>query len=326
MGAMRLQTIPRDDAPDGTPGGPSSDPAPPPRRRRTLRTVQLLPSLMTAGNLVCGVLAISYMLDAAAMDAAAADRVFVKASWLIFLGMFLDGLDGRVARLTGSTSDFGAQLDSLADCVTFGLAPAMIAKTLLGPAFPVMSTKLTFCFCLVYVLGATLRLARYNVESDRMKSSGRPHVTHVFRGLPSPAAAGAVAGLVLLRHHYAVNDLVEWSLLIAMPILGMLMISRMPYTHVMNRYLGARRAHPLAVVLLVLLVYLTLEHFTETVAGIFALYALSGPVLTLTHRWFGVPAWVDHEEADEVEEDDILPSDPFADDRGERRPEAPGDA
>ncbi len=288
-----------------------------PRRRRTLRTVQLLPSLMTAGNLVCGVLAIAYMVDAAAAVPAVAEKLYVRASWLIFIGMFLDGLDGRVARMTGTTSDFGAQLDSLADCVSFGLAPAMIVKSLLTPAFPSLSPRLIFCFCLVYVLGATLRLARYNVESDRMKSTGRPHVTRVFRGLPSPAAAGAVVALILLRAEYAVQDLVEWSLLISVPILGLLMISRMPYTHVMNRYLGARRAHPIAIILVVLLVYLVLDHFTETVAGVFTLYALSGPLLTLSNRWFGVPGWVVHEEEDEAEDEpDDEPDDEMADGEG----------
>lgn len=288
---MRLRSLPADR---------------PPRRRRALRTVQLLPTLMTAGNLVAGVLAVAYMVDAASATPAGAERLYVKAAWLIFIGMFLDGLDGRVARMTGTTSDFGAQLDSLADCVTFGVAPAMIAKTLLGPAFPLMSTKLIFCFCLVYVLGAALRLARYNVESDRMQSTGRPHVTRVFRGLPSPAAGGAVAALVLLRNAYAVGDLVEWSLLIATPLLGLFMISRMPYTHVLNRYLDARRVHPLAVLFLVLFVYLVFVHFIETVAGIFTVYALSGPALMVTHRFLGWPPWAESEEDDEAEAEDPL--------------------
>ena len=307
---MRLRTLPADR---------------PPRRRRALRTVQLLPTLMTAGNLVAGVLAVAYMVDAGSASPAGAEQLYVKAAWLIFIGMFLDGLDGRVARMTGTTSDFGAQLDSLADCVTFGVAPALIAKTLLGPAFPAMSTKLIFCFCLVYVLGAALRLARYNVESDRMQSTGRPHVTRVFRGLPSPAAGGAVAALVLLRHAYAVNDLVEWSLLIATPLLGLFMISRMPYTHVLNRYLDARRVHPVAVLLVVLFVYLMFEHFVETVAGIFTLYALSGPALMVTHRLLGWPSWVEHEEDDEEEGDDPLLADDADDEDAPIRDASLGD-
>jgi CDP-diacylglycerol--serine O-phosphatidyltransferase len=271
--------------------------------RRKLLTIQVLPSLMTAGNLVAGVLATAYMVDAARATPAQAEALYVRASWLIFIGMFLDGLDGRVARMTGTTSAFGAQLDSLADAVTFGVAPAILARTLLGPAFPLLSSKLIFGLCLVYVLGAALRLARYNVESERLSREGRPHVTRVFRGLPSPAAAGVLASLVLLRHEYAVQEPTDWAILAAAPLLGLLMVSRMPYAHVMNRYLGANRAHPLAVLLMVVLVYLVVAHFVETVAGLFLVYALSGPVITLSYRMFGRPAWALHEEADEEEDE-----------------------
>jgi CDP-diacylglycerol--serine O-phosphatidyltransferase len=289
---MRLRSIPSESRPA--------------RPRRILRTIQVLPTLITAGNLVAGVLAVSYLLDAAALSGAQAEDLVVKASWLLFIGMFLDALDGRIARMTGTTSDFGAQLDSLADVVTFGIAPAALCKYLLTAAFPGISTKLIFCFCLVYVLGAALRLARYNVESERMSnSSSGSHVTRVFRGLPSPAAAGVLASLVLLRHELlAIGSAdwavwLEWAILFFAPVLGLLMISRMPYSHVLNRYFDTGRAQPLIIVLLVLLVYLVVAHFVETVTGIFIAYALSGPVLTATNRWFGWPVWVAHEEEDE---------------------------
>ena len=290
---MRLRTIP---APPGTAGG-----------RRILRTIQVLPTLITAGNLVAGVLAISYLIDAAAAPADA-EALFVRAAWLIFIGMFCDVLDGRIARMTGTTSAFGAQLDSLADAVTFGVAPAMLAKSVLTVAFPAISTRLLFSFCLVYVLGATLRLARYNVESERMSRAGSLHVTRIFRGLPSPAAAGVLAALVLVRHEYASLTLApaEWAILLSVPLLGMLMISRMPYTHLMNRYFDARRAQPIAVVALILLVYLFVSHFVETVAGLFILYASVGPLLTLSNRLLGWPRWVVDEEEDEEE---LPPSD-----------------
>lgn len=275
------------------------------RRRRTLRTIQVLPTLITAGNLVAGLLAISYLVDAAGAEAARADALAVKAAWLLFLGMFLDTLDGRIARMTGTTSDFGAQLDSLADVVTFGVAPALLAKSILTPAFPLLTGKLIFGLCLVYVLGAALRLARYNVESERTKAAGVRHVTRIFRGLPSPAAAGVVASLVLLGHEYAVHgwlgETLHWVLLGVPPVLGLFMISRMPYSHVMNRYFDAQRAHPVTVVLLLLLVYLVVEHFVETVTALFSLYALSGPLLTASHRLFGWPVWAEQEEEDEEE-------------------------
>ena len=280
----------------------------PPRRRRKLRTVQLLPSLMTAGNLVAGVLACAYMVDAGAAGPEQTELLFERAAWLIFIGMFLDGLDGRVARMTGTTSAFGAQLDSMADVVTFGVAPALVAKTLLGLAFADMPTRVVFSFSLVYVLGAAFRLARYNVESERLSREGRPHITKVFRGLPSPAAAGVIASLVLLRREIAVldfGDAIDWTLLVAAPVLGLLMVSRMPFSHVMNRYFGRQRVHPVTVVMLIVLLYLVISHFVETVAGVFVLYALSGPFFTLTHRIFGAPRWVEHEEEDEEEEEEL---------------------
>lgn len=282
----------------------------PPRKRRVLRTVQVLPTLMTAGNLMAGVLACAYMIDAgtflgaeASPEAiATANGYFTKAAWLIFLGMFLDGMDGRVARMTNSTSDFGAQLDSLADVVTFGVAPALIAKTVLGISFVDLPGRLLFVFCLIYVLGAALRLARYNVESDRLSRDDKPHVTKVFRGLPSPAAAGVLAALLLLRAEYqnpAFAHGVEWAILAGTPILGLLMISRMPFSHVMNRYFDKNRVGPLAVVILVILLYLVVSHFVETVAAIFVLYAISGPLFTATHRVVGWPRGLDDEDHDE---------------------------
>ena len=284
---------------------------PPParrRRRRKLRTVQLLPSLMTAGNLVAGVLACAYMVDAGAASAAQTEALFERAAWLLFIGMFLDGLDGRVARMTGTTSAFGAQLDSMADVVSFGVAPALLAKTLLGVAFVELPTKLVFSFSLVYVLGAAFRLARYNVESERLSREDRPHVTKTFRGLPSPAAAGVLASLVLLRrefHGLEIAESIDWAILISAPLLGLFMVSRMPFSHVLNRYLGRRRVHPVTVVIVILLIYLIISHFVETVAGLFVLYALSGPFFTLLHRAFGVPRWVEHEEEDEEEDEEL---------------------
>lgn len=275
------------------------------RRRRALRTILVLPTLITAGNLVAGLLAISYLVDAAGAEVARAEALAVKAAWLLFLGMFLDGLDGRIARMTNTTSDFGAQLDSLADVVTFGVAPALLAKSVLTPAFPALGGKLIFGICLVYVLGAAMRLARYNVESERTKAAGVRHVTRIFRGLPSPAAAGVVAALVLLGHAYEVHgwvtEALHWALLGVPALLGLLMISRMPYPHLLNRYLDARRAHPVTVVLLLLLVYLVVEHFVKTVTAAFVLYALSGPLLTASHRLIGRPRWAEHEEGDEEE-------------------------
>src|SRR5688572_24251937 len=100
----------------------------------------------------------------AAPGSAAREALWVKAAWMVFIGMICDVLDGRVARLTGAASTFGAELDSLADVVTFGVTPALLAKSVVQDSFSLPSKAVT-ALVAVYALGAALRLARYNVES-----------------------------------------------------------------------------------------------------------------------------------------------------------------
>jgi len=270
------------------------------KRRPVLRTISVLPTLVTMGNLLAGVLALSYLQDAASVDGDARAALWDKAAWMIFVGMVCDVLDGRVARLTKSTSAFGAQIDSLADVVTFGVVPAMLGKSLLTVTFPMITPRLLLALALVYVVGAALRLARYNVESTRIDPDGASHVTLVFRGLPTPAAAGVVASLVLLRHEYQLLSL-DWAVLLGTPLLGLLMTSRLPYPHLVNRFLEGKR--PMStVMLLVVTVFLAVTHLLETVTAAFVLYALSGIVLYVVARGTGVPRWALREETDEVEE------------------------
>ncbi len=271
-------------------------PRPSPKRRR-LRTIQVLPTLVTAGNLLAGILALSYLVDAAGTVGQARDAYIVKACWMVFLGMACDALDGRLARLMRVTSTFGAQLDSLADVVTFGAVPAILAKTLLVSAFPGLPGKVALGFVAVYALGAALRLARYNTESAAVASGAGPHVTRTFRGLPSPAAAGAVAALVLLRHEYTLHWL-DWAVLVACPILGALMISRLPYSHVMNRYVDAPGGLGFVVVAAVAIL-VGVGYFEATVAGAFVLYALTGPILGLAAVLSDRFGWAWREEDDE---------------------------
>jgi CDP-diacylglycerol--serine O-phosphatidyltransferase len=266
-------------------------------KRSPLKAVQVLPTMVTAGNLLAGLLAICYLQDAAGADAVRADALVVKAAWMVFLGMFCDGLDGRVARLTRTSSAFGAQLDSLADVVTFGVAPAMMMKTIVEANFPLLAPKMIVTLAAVYVLGAGLRLARYNVETARTSAAGENHATLVFRGIPSPAAAGVVASLVLLRHEYALHEL-DWALLIAPPVLGVLMVSRLPYAHVLNRWFDGAR--PISTVVVIALgLFLSVLYFHETVTAVFSIYAVSGPIVTMLARATGRPTWATREEEDE---------------------------
>ncbi len=272
-----------------------------PRRRPRLQTILVLPTLITAGNLLCGVVALTKLQQAAAVEGVAEQQaLWVAAAWLIFVGMLCDALDGRIARLTHATSAFGAQLDSLADVVTFGVTPALLARTVLEATFPELHPRLLTALIVLYVLGAALRLARYNVESARVSDEAEGHVTMLFRGLPSPAAAGVVASLVLLHgeYHQELHG-IDWTILLITPLLGLLMISRFPYPHVANRFLEGQRAL-VSVVFLVVTIFVAINFFHETIAVAFLFYASSGILLFAVARVTGRPAWVFKEDDDEA--------------------------
>ncbi len=265
--------------PDLIPDTGSSEEEP----RRRMRLVPILPSLLTLGNLFCGFLAISYTSDAVLLAGAnmpaAVERIAV-AGLVIFLAMVFDALDGRVARMTGQASRFGGELDSLADMVTFGVAPAFITKALAEQMLGLSDHRVTLAFCVFFVLCAALRLARYNVENDPGES-GHDH----FQGLPSPGAAGVVASIALFYHRFE-----DWpyarsviaSLPFVVPLLGIFMISRIPYPHVMNRFLrGAKPMKNLVFCAFAAAMAVVLKSVEAVLAGLLVIYALYGPVAFL---------------------------------------------
>jgi len=222
------------------------------RLRRRLKEVPIWPSLVTLGNLVFGFLAVAKVADALRLNVpgvefAAVMPYFEIAAILVFVAMVFDALDGSVARMTGQTSNFGAQLDSLADMVTFGVVPAFIAKVLIdlhaqadvNNLLP-LGPKLVYSAAVVYVAGAAMRLARFNVET------GADEDDHAeFKGLPSPAAAAVICSMIamfctrgsesaelgnwlFLPEHY---DLLVLSMPAVLVLLGLLMISNVPYPH-----------------------------------------------------------------------------------------------
>jgi len=220
--------------------------------------IPFLPTALTLGNLVCGFVAIAKVVDAlqesavhgGPLQAAFSDKI-MQACWLIMAAMLFDALDGRVARLMKQTSAFGTQLDSLADMLSFGLAPALLAKVayehtmtqLELPFRPALVTML----CSLYLIGAALRLARFTIDTDEEASS---HDT--FLGLPSPAAAFTMAAacFFIFDGRYEIGlatDTADWigvALLRCLPgiaaVLGLLMISRVHYVHVVQRYIKPR--------------------------------------------------------------------------------------
>jgi CDP-diacylglycerol--serine O-phosphatidyltransferase len=263
----------------------------------------VLPTLLTLGNLVAGVLAIAYVADAWAMPPGEPGRLalWAKAAWALVIGMACDALDGRVARMTGAASAFGAELDSLADMVSFGVAPALLAKAVAQDAFPWLPPRVALVLVLVYAVGAALRLARYNVESHRVAEPGAG-ATRTFRGLPSPGAAGVVVSLLLVKAEYGIAW-ASWSLLAAPPLLGVLMISRIAYPHVMNRWLSRARS-PFVVVLMLVVVLVAIDHPEACLAAVFGAYALAGPAAALVRLVLGRGRG-DEEDDDE----DVVPVD-----------------
>lgn len=266
----------------------------PARKRRILR-LSTLPAALTIGNMVCGVLAIAYVGDAGALraagDAAAAAARIEWAGWLILLGMVFDGFDGRVARMVRSNPDFGGALDSLADVVTFGVAPAMIAKGIMEGALEFSEPKMTFLTAAFFAVCACLRLARYNAEHEEPTKA----VTH-FSGLPTPGAAGVVAGAAMV-HAKVLGWLepdVQWKMALAYVVgfgmltcLGLLMVSRVPYVHFANKFLRGRKpVGRLALLFLVMMLALNFDLSLVLAVG-FTGYALLGPLSMIPRLLFG---------------------------------------
>lgn len=270
--------------------------------RRRLPPVSVIPTLCTLGNLVAGFAAIHYAAKDPSQTVVWNWTPLTFAGAMIFLGMFLDAIDGSLARLTRSHSELGAQLDSLADVVTFGVAPAFVALRLvgihlagqdfiIGPEADNIFGKIIWSAAAVYVSCAALRLARFNVE---MGGPATVNDHSLFRGLPSPGAAGTVTSLVVLHQHFFVTvyhqDPKLWfvqvvSLLIPaiMLMCGFAMVSNIPYVHFANRYFRGRRSFGYLVRLVIILM-LCLWSFQVMLALGFTVYALSGPVRLLMHR------------------------------------------
>jgi len=264
------------------------------RRRAYIRSVYFLPSLATLGNAVCGFGA----MYIAAFDAinvgddpwakALLTHKFLAAAYLIILAMVFDALDGRLARFARHTTDFGGQLDSLADVVSFGAAPAFIALLLFkadGPDLPFAVSRLVWAMGAVYFSCAAIRLARFNVSNEH----GEQH-HFSFLGLPSPGAAAAVVGVVLIQqdlshlgYHWSTQLASVVTYLLPLIVLGtgLLMVSAIRYPHLVNRYLRGRRSVARLVGVLAVLMIVVFQH--RYAFGIGAVsYALYGP-LTLAY-------------------------------------------
>ena len=228
----------------------------PNRPRMRDRGIYLLPNLFTTGALFAGFFAIVQAMNGR----------FEQAAVAIFIAMVLDGLDGRVARMTHTQSAFGAEYDSLSDMVSFGVAPALVIYEF---ALQDMG-KLGWIAAFVYCVGAALRLARFNTQLDTVTDK------RFFQGLPSPSAAALVAGFVWVMVEYGVaGQDVRWLAAVIALLGGLTMVSNFRYYS--GKEINLRKSVPFFVVLLVVLAFILVSTSPpEVLFGVFLLYSLSG--------------------------------------------------
>jgi len=249
-------------------------------RRAYIRSVYFLPSMATLGNAVCGFAAayVAALPGAAVSTSFLAAHRFVIAAYLIFGAMVCDALDGRLARFARHTTDFGGQLDSLADVISFGVAPGLLCILMCRDGFaevvrhvPLKFEYLIWAIGALYMCCAAVRLARFNVSNEH----GEQH-HFSFLGLPSPAAGGMVAAWVLMQQDLADPAPGSWAwlaatfsrlstaCLIILPLLtlgcGLLMVSQIRYPHLVNRYLKGRRSIGRLIVVLILVLLIIVAH------------------------------------------------------------------
>ncbi len=234
------------------------------------RGIYLLPNLFTTGALFAGFYAVVQAMNGR----------FEHAAVAIFIAMVLDGLDGRVARMTHTQSAFGAEYDSLADMVSFGVAPALIIYEF---ALHDMG-KFGWIAAFVYCAGAALRLARFNTQIESVTDK------RFFQGLPSPSAAALVAGFVWVMTEYGVSGREVPEIAAAVALFGGLtMVSNLRYYS--GKEINLRKSVPFFVILLVVLAFILVSTSPPQVLfGVFLLYGLSGYADALMRRFRRRPA------------------------------------
>ena len=254
-------------------------------RKQRLKYIAVLPSLITLLNGLCGFASLAF----------AEREAFTQAGYMLLLAMIADVMDGRIARMSKSTSSFGGQLDSLCDMVSFGVAPAFLMLKILEYKFAnsldlniaVESFLHRFIWlsAAVYVSCAAIRLARFNVENEEDESA---HMS--FIGLPAPAAAGVIVSLIIF-HQKMITEFVQKStetnsyyfwdnaIIYALPFLifatGLLMVSRIRYPHIINQYIKGKKpfAHFIRVLLAIGLIIWSMQ---TALVLIFCGFAASG--------------------------------------------------
>jgi CDP-diacylglycerol--serine O-phosphatidyltransferase len=245
----------------------------PTRRARLRRGIFLIPSLFTVANLLCG-----YYASIAALVGGRED--FDHAAKAIGLAILFDSMDGRIARMTGTNTEFGVQFDSLADVVSFGIAPAILAYAwgfryaFAGNGEFHQLGEFAWICCLTFLICTAWRLARFNVKG--MEPGGNKN----FVGMPTPAAAGVVAAIIHSRHGMEPISGQNWAYpwFVLLLVLGGLMISTVRY-YSFKDIPWTRKQPSITIILLFLLVAIIWRYSEQMLVIIAGTYAIVGLVL-----------------------------------------------
>ena len=274
-------------------------------RIRRLKTLPVLPTLLTAGNLACGITAIL----------CAAHNMLEAGAIMVFVAMVCDMLDGKVARMTKTDGPFGTELDSLSDVVSFGVAPAILMHRLvLGePGVFDHGQRLLWFITVFYPVMAAIRLARYNVEHSE-------EATPYFRGLPSPGAAALVCSWIILHQYQNVLpslpvgetykytglehlDAFRWIVIAVTVVSALLMVSTVRFAHIGNSMFGRLGFRQLIIIIMlasVLVLFPT--YFLVVVTTGYVLYGIIAALPAMWRKWQAGRNPLDEPEDDEAED------------------------
>jgi CDP-diacylglycerol--serine O-phosphatidyltransferase len=259
------------------------------RRRRPSRGMYVLPSLFTAGNIAAGYYAITQSIQGSAAE----PQFFDHAALAIGLAALLDGVDGYIARLTNTASDFGRELDSLADVITFGVAPSLLAyiwgfRMLPMTVYPQLRDNVVHggvFVCFIFLICGASRLARFNISvNPQPRNPGKPG-SKFFVGMPIPAGAGVVAAVI---HCFDGSPIYNpWTALVWLTLIlftGFLMVCNWRFWSAKEITSGGRQ--PFQVVALIALVGALIAWKSELMLMVIAMgYLVSGVFARLAYSW-----------------------------------------
>jgi len=258
-------------------------------RRQPSRGMYVLPSLFTAGNMAAGYYAITQSIQGSVTD----QSYFDRAALALGIAVLFDGLDGIIARMTNTTSDFGKELDSLADVITFGVAPSLLAYIWGFRMLPLMAhpearqqiVHIGVFVCFIFLICGASRLARFNISiNPQPRNPGRPGKKY-FVGMPIPAGAGVISSVIHFQRGSPIDN--PWISVVWLCLLlftSFLMVSNWRFWSAKEITVGSR--HPYRLFAIIVVVGASIALFHQYMLIIIAMaYMVSGVVARLAYSW-----------------------------------------